>query len=202
MSTSQKIIILVLIIVVGAGIFWYASQKRSPEESSPESGFEALEGDEVLTGYVEYKNMKIQSLAFSNNQPIPPKYTCDGENVNPPLRFNDVPDVTESLVLIVDDPDAPAGTWVHWVVWNIPPAAHEILENSVPEGAIEGITDFGKPGYGGPCPPSGSHRYFFKLYALDTVLALSSSADVKDVELAMEGHILGEAQLIGLYQRQ
>lgn len=202
MSTSQRIIILILIILVGGGIFWYAIQKRSAEESSPESGFEALEGEEVLTGYVEYKNMKIQSLAFSNNRSIPQKYTCDGENVNPPLRFNDVPEGTESLVLIVDDPDAPKGTWVHWTLWNISPAIHDVLENSVPERAIEGMTDFGRSGYGGPCPPSGSHRYFFKLYALDTVLDLHPSADVKDIEQAMEGHILGEAQLIGLYQRQ
>src|SRR3989344_873103 len=114
--------------------------------------------------------MNLSSPAFEHHQPIPAKYTCDGENINPLLQFSDIPDSTKSLVLIMDDPDAPAGLWVHWTIWNIDPGTAEIAENSVPPGSIEGVTSFGKPGYGGPCPPSGTHRYFFKFFALDTKL--------------------------------
>lgn len=150
--------------------------------------------------------MKITSTAFQHNGNIPPRYTCDGENINPPLTINDVPAQAKSLVLIVDDPDAPMGTWVHWTVWNIDPAITEISENSLPKGtyeaAVEGITSFGKTGYGGPCPPSGTHRYFFKLYALDILLDLPSSAKSADIEKATSGHILASAELIGLYKRQ
>lgn len=146
--------------------------------------------------------MKISSLAFEDNKAIPAKYTCDGENTNPPLVFSDVPKDVKSLVLIVDDPDAPGGMWVHWTVWNIASATREILENSVPEGAQEGVTDFSKPGYGGPCPPSGTHRYFFKLYALDSTLDLEDTADKTDLEAAMASHIFASAELMGLYKRQ
>lgn len=145
--------------------------------------------------------MKITSSAFQNNAKIPSKYTCDGENVNPPLQFLDVPNDAKSLVLIVDDPDAPSKTWVHWVVYNIGTKTSEVKGNSVPEGGIEGMTDFGKPGYGGPCPPSGVHRYFFKLYALDTTLDLPQNATKQMVEEKMKGHILDKAELIGLYSR-
>ncbi|MBI1982130.1 MAG: YbhB/YbcL family Raf kinase inhibitor-like protein [Candidatus Levybacteria bacterium] len=146
--------------------------------------------------------MKILSSAFLNNQQIPSIYTCDGENVSPPLSFSEVPKNAKSLVLIVDDPDAPAKIWVHWVVFNIDPAISEVLQNSVPKAGVEGMTDFGKPGYGGPCPPAGTHRYFFKLYALDTVFNLPQNSDKKAVEEAMKGHILDSAELIGLYKRQ
>ena len=146
--------------------------------------------------------MKIESTAFKNNELIPSKYTCDGENVNPPLMIDDVPTGAKSLVLIVDDPDAPAGTWVHWTVWNINPEIKEIPENSVPRNGVEGITDFGKPGYGGPCPPSGTHRYFFKLYALDITLDIDTSTKATDIESKIEGNILAKAQLVGLYRRQ
>lgn len=149
--------------------------------------------------------MKITSQAFSNNSYIPKKYTCDGENINPPLSINEIPANTKSLVLIVDDPDAPMGTWVHWVVFNIdpPPAGgtKEIAENSVPQGATLGKNDFGKLEYGGLCPPSGTHRYFFKIYALDTLLDLASGAAKAEVEKAMKGHILDQGKLIGLYRR-
>ena len=145
--------------------------------------------------------MKILSPAFEANQMIPPKYTCDGENINPPLQIADVPANTKSLILISDDPDAPMGTWVHWTIWNIPPETNEIGENSVPIGAVEGITSFGNKGYGGPCPPSGTHRYFFKLYALDAMLDLSQSAKASDIEKAMKSHILDNSELIGLYKR-
>lgn len=145
--------------------------------------------------------MRIQSLAFTHNQQIPSKYTCDGENINPPLTFSDIPEGAKSLALINDDPDAPVGTWIHWTVWNIPPQTKEVKENGKPEG-VEGTTSFGKPGYGGPCPPSGTHRYFFKLYALDTILELNTSATKQDLEEAMAGHILAQGELIGLYARK
>ncbi|MCJ7804181.1 YbhB/YbcL family Raf kinase inhibitor-like protein [Patescibacteria group bacterium] len=132
---------------------------------------------------------------------IPQKYTCDGENINPPLQITDVPSSAQSLVLIVDDPDAPSGDWVHWLVWNINPETKLITENESPKEAIQGTNDFGKQNYGGPCPPSGTHRYQFKIYALDTILNLSSSSRKKDLETAMENHILDKGILIGLYQR-
>ncbi|OGI26227.1 MAG: hypothetical protein A3J76_01435 [Candidatus Moranbacteria bacterium RBG_13_45_13] len=147
--------------------------------------------------------MKIASPVFENNGNIPEKYTCDGEEINPPLEFSDVPENTKSLALIVDDPDAPIpGGFVHWIVFNIKPDIKEIKENAVPENAIQGITSEGKTGYVGPCPPSGIHHYQFKLYALDEMPDLDSSAKREDVEKSMEGHILDQAKLIGLYQRQ
>jgi len=145
--------------------------------------------------------MKITSPAFKNNGPIPLKYTCDGENINPALEINDVPQNAESLALIMEDPDATIGTWVHWTIFNILPEIVLIAENSVPEKATQGLTGFGKPGYGGPCPPTGTHRYFFKLYALDSVLNLGLSAKKEDIEKAMKNHILQTAELIGLYKR-
>ncbi len=146
--------------------------------------------------------MKIESTVFKNNKLIPPKYTCDGENISPPLVIDDVPENTKSLVLIVDDPDAPRGTWVHWTVWNIDPYIKEIPENSCPQSAVEGMTDSGRPGYSGPCPPSGTHRYFFKLFALNTTLDLDTSMEAADIEREIEGNILAKAQLVGLYRRQ
>jgi len=145
------------------------------------------------------EELTITSSVFENKGVIPAKYTCDGENVNPPLSVDGVPEGTESLVLIVDDPDAPMGTWDHWVVWNIPPAK-KIEENSVP--GTEGLNDFGKHSYGGPCPPSGTHRYFFKFYALDRKLDLPSNSRKRNVEKAMEEHILAKGQIIGLYSRR
>jgi Raf kinase inhibitor-like YbhB/YbcL family protein len=145
--------------------------------------------------------MKIASPAFENNQSIPPRYTCDGNNTSPPLVFSEVPGTAKSFVLIVDDPDAPSGTWVHWVIFNIPAGVREIKENSVLQGT-QGITSFGKPGYGGPCPPSGTHRYFFKLYALDAMLSPTGAMDKTTVEAAMQNHILGYAELIGLYSKK
>ncbi len=155
------------------------------------------------------KNMKIASISFQNNTKIPSKYACDGDNVNPPLEFADVPKDAKSLVLIVDDPDALDGTFVHWVVYNIDPKTKEILENSVPKSAVLGMTDFGKPGYGGPCPPasprgepSGVHRYFFKLYAVNKVLSLISDAGKQAVEEDMKDNILDNAEIIGLYSKK
>jgi len=146
--------------------------------------------------------MKISSAAFENNLFIPSKHTCEGQEINPPLEFRDVPEDTKSLVLIVDDPDAPMKTWVHWTIWNIDAKTTQILQNSCPKGAVEGITSFGRTGYGGPCPPSGTHRYFFKLFALDKMLDLSPNSHVRDIESTIEGHIIRKAELIGLYKKK
>ncbi len=167
------------------------------EETSEETS-ESVELSKISEEVIQVE-MKIESPSFKNNEVIPSKYTCDGEDINPPLIISGVPNNTASLVLIVDDPDAPGGTWVHWTLLNIDPKTTEIAEDSVPKGAIEAMTDFGSPGYGGPCPPSGTHRYFFKLYALDVVLSLNLSATAKDIYQAMEGHVTSSAELVGLY---
>ena len=146
------------------------------------------------------KNLLIKSSAFEINTKIPSKYTCDGDDINPPLTFEGVPKEAKTLVLIVDDPDAPRGTFDHWVVWNIPASISKIEENNA-SSRIEGLNGSGKAGYFGPCPPSGTHRYFFKVYALDTSLSLGAHSRKKDVEVAMEGHVLAKGELIGLYRR-
>ena len=145
------------------------------------------------------ENMKISSPAFKHNQAIPSKFTCEGEDLNPALTISDVPTGTKTLALIVDDPDAPMGMWVHWVIFNIPPALPQISENSIP--GKQGINDFGRLNYGGPCPPSGEHRYFFKLYALDATLNLKEGVTKKQLEEAMKGHTLSKAELVGLYRK-
>ena len=145
--------------------------------------------------------MKLSSGAFAHLQVIARTHTCDGGDSHPPLSISDVPEETKSLVLIVDDPDAPNGVWLHWLLWNIDPKTTTIQESSIPEGAVEGMTDFGRVGYGGPCPPSGTHRYFFRLFALDTALSLARGASRTELERAMEGHIVDSAELIGLYAR-
>jgi len=146
--------------------------------------------------------LSIASPAFLPDGTIPSKYTCDGDDVNPPLSIGNVPEKTRSLALIVDDPDAPVGTWVHWVVWNIRAGTREIPENSVPPGALQGTNDFRKQEYGGPCPPSGTHRYFFKLYALDAPLTAQAGATKARIEEAMKEHVLAQAELVGLYRRK
>jgi hypothetical protein len=152
------------------------------------------------TGETEM-TLEVTSPAFEPGGRIPKKYTCDGENVSPPLKWSGVPTETKSLALIVDDPDAPIGTFVHWVLYDLPPDL-----DSLPEGVrgmgTEGINDFRKTGYGGPCPPRGSeHRYFFKVYALDTTTGLKAGVSKRDLENAMRGHILAQGQLIGIYGR-
>src|SRR3989344_897972 len=146
--------------------------------------------------------MKLTSSAFENNQYIPSQYTCDGINVNPQLSIIGAPENAKSLVLIVDDPDATNGDWAHWTIFNIPSDVKEIRENSVPKGSIEGKTDFKKPGYGGPCPSFGIHRYQFKLYTLDQMLNFDSTVEKKEIERVMKGHILAESLLVGLYKRK
>lgn len=150
------------------------------------------------TGVAE---MKLTSSAFQNNGQIPSEYTCDGNDLSPPLSISEVPANAKNLVLISDDPDAPVGTWDHWVIFNMHPSTREISKGKEPQGTA-GKNSWGRTGYGGPCPPSGTHRYFFKLYALDTMLNLPQGAAKKDLERAMQGHIIAQAQLVGLYKRK
>jgi len=146
--------------------------------------------------------MKISSPAFENNGHIPGKYSCDGTNVNPPLRIENVPKGAKSLALVFDDIDAPRGTYVHWILWNMDPGIKEIEEKSVPEGSVQGLNDFKKNHYGGPCPPRRAHRYLFKVYVLDSRLNLDSNSTKNDLEKAMQGHVIGEAQLTGVYKKR
>jgi Raf kinase inhibitor-like YbhB/YbcL family protein len=146
--------------------------------------------------------MKITSPVFQEGGTIPLKYTCEGQNVSPPLKFIEIPVEAKSLVLIVEDPDAQAKPWVHWLVFNIPPNASGFDEDSIMKGSTQGICNGNTFGYEGPCPPSGEHIYLFKLYALDTTLAISDSSDRKTVLREMRGHILAEAVLTGKYQKQ
>jgi Raf kinase inhibitor-like YbhB/YbcL family protein len=146
-------------------------------------------------------SLKVTSSAFSDGGKIPQKYTCDNSNVSPPLRIENLPKAVKSLALIVDDPDAPGRTWTHWLLWNMDPKATEIRENTVPQDAVQGTSDFGSARYGGPCPPSGAHRYYFHAYALDAALSLPSSAKKAEVEKAMAGHIIAKGSLMGTYSR-
>lgn len=147
------------------------------------------------------KIMIIFSPAFVNDGNIPGQYTCDGDNTNPPFKINNIPDGTKSLVLIVDDPDSSAGAWIHWTVWNIEPKTVTIENGLVPSGAIEGLTDFGNIGYGGPCSGGGPHRYHFKLFALDAKLELKYGATYQELDQMMNGHVLARAELVGRYER-
>jgi len=147
--------------------------------------------------------MKLISPAFSHNQSIPTQYTCDGTNISPALGWSEAPEDTQSFALIVDDPDAPAKVWVHWVVFNIPSTVEHLTENIQEGPFMQGSTDFNSAQkWGGPCPPSGTHRYHFTLYALDTMLDLSAGATKEQVLSAMHGHILEKTTLIGTYQRK
>ena len=144
--------------------------------------------------------MKITSPAFENNTPLPVKYSPRGDNVSPPLDFADIPPMAKSLALVCHDPDAPhAEGWAHWVVWNIPPDAKGFAENYVSTGAVQGVNDGGKNGWSGPQPPSGTHHYIFYLFALDTTLVLSQSTNRMELEVAINGHIIGTATLTGLF---
>lgn len=149
----------------------------------------------------------VTSTAFQEGGLIPPKYTCDGKDISPPLAFAGVPTEARSLALICDDPDAPRGTWVHWVLFNLPASVKELPESvsdkeTIEGGARQGTSDFGRFGYGGPCPPGGTHRYYFRVYALDTMLTLTGRGTKADLMAAMKGHILAEGQLMGKYRRQ
>jgi len=180
----------VIILVLGAALFFLPSKEGSrPQLLSPQTDI-----------------MRIRSPAFQNGATIPKRFTCDGADINPELVFEDVPQETKSLVLIMDDPDVPKtiredGTWDHWLVWNIPPDTKIIPEQWEARGVVVGRNTGGTNGYEGPCPPDREHRYFFKLYALDTILNLSSDASKTELIKSMEGHIIAQAELIGLYKR-
>jgi Raf kinase inhibitor-like YbhB/YbcL family protein len=146
--------------------------------------------------------LRISSPAFTHQGQIPGKYGCAGANINPPLKIENVPAEAKSLALIFDDKDAPRGTYVHWILWNIRPETEQIKEDSVPEGAIQGKNDFKKNNYGGPCPPTRPHRYVLKLYALDVRLDLSPESTAADFGKAIEGHLIAEAQWTGVYKRK
>lgn len=158
----------------------------------------SLHNQTEATHAVNYKPLVVTSTAFMHEGLIPLRYTCDGENVNPPLDIAHIPLDAKCLVLIVDDPDAPHGTWVHWIVWNIPVMPH-LKENQVH--GVEGMNDFSQRIYGGPCPPSGTHRYFFKVYALKEILDLSANTTKKELEVAISEHIIAFGEIIGLYKR-
>ncbi len=151
--------------------------------------------------------IKLESSVFENGAMIPAEYTCDGTDISPPLQWGAVPHGTASIALICDDPDAPMGTFVHWVLYNLPPETRQLHENfpddeTLPDGTRQGMSDFGKIGYGGPCPPGGTHRYFFKIYALDIILDITLVSDKANLISTMEGHILGQGELMGKYKRQ
>jgi len=184
------IFLFVLLAAIGATLWFIGFQQQLPAE--PEI---------ILTP--ENLTMEISSPAFKDGKFIPLKYACDGENINPPLEIKNFPAGTESLVLIVDGPDEPAGIVTRWIIWNISPEFNFIKEGGAPEGAVVGLNDMGDNSYAGPCPPPEStHRYFFKLYALNSVLALENSAKKSDLEKAMEGKVIKRVQLMGLYARQ
>lgn len=150
------------------------------------------------------RELILKSPDFEHEADLPSKYTCDGQDINPKILIENISERTKSLVLIMDDPDATGGiTWDHWLLWNIPPETKEILENSVPAGAVQGKNSWARNDYGGPCPPKGNskHRYMFKLYGLDTILELSPDSSKAEVEKSMEGHILNRTVLMGFYAR-
>ena len=149
----------------------------------------------------EGTQLKITSSVFQDGGEIPSKFTCDGTDASPQLHLDGAPPAAKSLALIMDDPDAPGGSFTHWIVWNIDPKTNEIGQGGAPAGAIQGRNDFGKSGYGGPCPPSGTHRYYFRIFTLDRMLDLKSSAKRAELDSAIRGHVLAKAELMGRYSR-
>lgn len=192
-SRATRSLVGVLLGIVLASLIFIISQKGFDQEIQPHRV--------SISDTFKSMSLSLTSPVFGHLKTIPKKYTCDGENINPPLEISGVPQEAKSLALIMDDPDAPHGTWVHWVMWNIDPKTIGIAEDSVPSGAVEGMTSFGEPGYGGPCPPDREHRYFFKLYALDSDISLPSSVTKEQIEAELDGHVLGLTELIGLYER-
>ncbi len=153
------------------------------------------------------RTLSLKSRAFAPEGAIPPRYTCDGPDLSPPLEWTDPPVPTKSFALDVEDPDAPGGTWIHWVAWNIPAGLRALPEgiarqSPLADGIRQGRNDFERVGYGGPCPPAGTHRYVFNLYALDVTLSLPAAAEQGALEKAMQGHLLAHAQLVGRYRRR
>lgn len=187
---KKRIILLVLSILAVIAFFFYNSFIHTSENRK---------APVIKTKQIQ--SMKITSAAFQEGQTIPKQFTCEGDNYNPPLTFADIPHETKSLALIVEDPDTPTGTtWYHWLVYNIPPQTSNIEQNTKPQHAIEGLGSGGNSGYAGPCPPNPKpHRYIFTLYALDQMFDVPSNIDVPKFREAIQGHILEETQLIGLY---
>ena len=192
---STKYIILLAVAFLSAACRGTSKQSQTAAKETEANMTTVLDSKMVLT-----------STAFEEGEMIPKKYTCDGSNISPPIRWDSVPPQAKSLALIADDPDAPMGTWVHWVIFNIPPSLSGLPESippkdSLPNGSLQGKNDFRNSGYGGPCPPGGTHRYFFKLYALDITLQLKPGCTKADLLKAMQGHIVAEGQLMGRYSR-
>jgi len=207
------------IILIGMGILLLGACSAPPESAGPETPPAAIEPAEpteateptVASEPTEAPaeemepamSFELTSTAFEQGEPIPVQYSCDGEDISPPLVWGDPPEGAQSLTLIMDDPDAPGGTWDHWIVFNIPAEVRELPEAASTNdiGGTFGQNSWGRSDYGGPCPPSGTHRYFFKLYALDTTLNLDENADKSQVLAAMEGHIQAETELMGTFSR-
>lgn len=194
----KKVLLIIgawsVIVVVAVGMLFGRTiwRDQSNMEQSPDVSLGASYPQNI---------MKITSPAFDHNESLPPDYTCDGKGMNPPMTIRDVPAAAQSLVLFLDDPDAVGGTFDHWVLWNIDPAITAISEGETPQGAV-GKNSAGGNAYFPPCPPTGEHRYFFKLYALDTMLSLPAGSSKATVERTIEGHVLDSAELIGLYNRK
>lgn len=197
---SMKLLIIIFLLAVISGCVAEEKEKTTFPISTPT----AIEKNtkEVTT----MQNISISAEAFQAGGAIPPEYTCDGSDVSPALSWKGIPSNAKSIALIMDDPDAPGGTFVHWVLYNIP-AGTEKLPMGIPgnqtlgDGSRQGITDFGSVGYGGPCPPRGTHRYYFRIYAIDTMLDLPPGASRKQVDSAMKGHVLAAGELMGRYGR-
>lgn len=188
MMKKENVLISTLTLILLVGYVWCKVAK--PSVGSPE---------------IQSSKMKVSSPAFNEGSFIPPKFTCDGEDLSPPLNFGNVPADAKELVLVIDDPDAPNGNWNHWLIWGLEPSLTRIKENELPHKAILGSNDFKRLKYGGPCPPSGispgTHRYFIKLYALDTNLTLAEGSSRTLLLEAIKGHVIEEAQLMGKYKR-
>ena len=202
---SLKYFVLVIAVILISGCV-DGNNNAPVDEITPEATAEVTETEEEYTREADImEEFSISSGAFSQGDTIPVEYTCDGSDISPPLVFSGIPEGAKSIALIVDDPDAPGGVWVHWVIYNMP-VGRELAKGippigTLPDGGRQGTSDFGKMGYGGPCPPSGTHRYYFKAYALDTVLDLQSGASKAQLENAMQGHVLAKAELMGKYAR-
>lgn len=198
--TKKKLgIIIILFLAAAVFVSWRTViLKRSVISNFFDKKTDIVSNQEAIS---KNNSMIISSLAFENNGDVPEQYTCDGDNVSPPLKIKGVPEGAKSLVLVVDDPDSPTGTWIHWTVWNINPKTVAIESGSVPSGATEGLNSFGNIGYGGPCPAGGVHRYFFKLFALDVNVGLGSGATYQELEQMISGHVLARAELVGQYKR-
>lgn len=220
-------IVLAILLAVGV-LYYFSSRQKSPEVVKntkqeiivggdrdehgciPSAGYTWCESanecyrpwEKECEGEEDFRYMSITSPAFVMEEEIPSKYTCDGENISPTLMWSEYPEGTQSMVIMVDDPDAPGGDFVHWLVWNINPKDEKIGEDSAPKGAVIGMNSLNENKYNGPCPPSGTHGYHFELYALGTILDLNASSRREDVKAAMEDHVLDEALLYGTYSKK